>query len=198
MAVCMGEEEVIKKNMTLAQEKNYSVQDVEAMDEDVRVELIDGQLFYMASPSRTHQRLSGFLYVQIYNYIRSHGGSCEVYAAPLDLYFPGDSRTLLQPDIMVVCDTQKLDERGCHGAPDLVIEIVSPSTQSRDYLLKLNKYQRLGVREYWIINAERDTVHIYDFAADKMEIYSLKDTVRVGIFEDLKIDFSECFDERAV
>lgn len=193
MNVYMGEEEVIKKNMTLTNEKIYSVDDIEAFPDDVHAEVIDGQLFYMATPTRMHQKLLMFLTGTIWNYIRTHKGTCEVYPAPFGVYFPDDKRTFLEPDLVVVCDHNKLDEKGCHGAPDMVAEIISPSTQSRDYLQKLNKYQKTGVREYWILNYERNTIHVYDFEHDALKVYGFEDKIPVGIFEDLEIDFSELF-----
>lgn len=191
MPAYMGEEEVIKKNMALAQEKTYTTDFIEALPEDVRVELIDGQLFYMATPTSTHQGLLGFLFVTIWNYIKSHKGKCKVYPAPLAVYLNKDNRTYLEPDIIVVCDPDKMKEKGCLGAPDFVAEIVSPSTQSRDYLLKLNKYQDAGVREYWILDTKKNTIHVYDFAEKKKHTFDFSDKVPLKVLQGLEVDFSE-------
>lgn len=191
MYVYMGEDEVIKKNMALAQEKIYTVEYVEALPEHTRAELIDGQLFYMAAPTVTHQRLLSFLHGTFWNYIRSHKGPCEVYPAPLAVYLNKDSYTYLEPDLMVVCDREKMGVNGCYGAPDFIAEIVSPSTQSRDYLLKMNKYQDAGVREYWILDTEKKTIHVYDFVDEKKYTYGFGDQVKVRIFEKLEVNFSE-------
>ena len=170
MPTYMGEEEVIKKNMALAQEQIYNVEYMEALPEDVRAELIDGRLYYMAAPTRTHQRLVMFLSGNIWNYIKEKNCGCQVYPAPLALYLDEDGYTYLEPD--------------------LIAEIVSPSTRSRDYLLKLNKYQSAGVREYWILDMEKDVILIYDFEHEKVFSYGWEDKVGSIGFEDLVIDFS--------
>ena len=190
MPTYMGEEEVIKKNMALAQEQVYTVEYMEALPEDVRAELIDGRLYYMAAPTRTHQRLIVFLILSIGVYLKEKNCGCQVYPAPLALYLDEDDYTYLEPDLMVVCDNSKMDEKGCHGAPDLIAEIVSPSTRSRDYLLKLNKYQSAGVREYWILDMEKDVILIYDFEHEKVFSYGWEDKVGSIGFEDLVIAFS--------
>lgn len=187
----VGEDEVEKMNMALAQERNYTTDDIEALPEHVRAELIDGRLFYMATPSRTHQKLLGEIYGSLWSYVREKKGKCEVYAAPFAVILDNDNKTWLEPDVVVVCDPEKLDEKGCHGAPDLVAEILSPSTRSRDCLLKLNKYQAAGVREYWIVDPDRELVQVFDFAQESVYSYTLEDKVPVGIFGDLEIDFGE-------
>ena len=191
MPAYVGEEEVIEKNMALAQEKWHTAEEIEALPEDVRVELVDGQLFYMATPGRKHQKILQFLAYELEFYIRKKGGACEVYPAPFAVYLNKDSKTYLEPDVVVVCDQDKLDEKGCHGAPDLVMEIVSPSTRSRDYLLKLTRYQNAGVREYWIVDPERENVMVYDFAEGVVKTYLFDETIKVGIFDDLEIDLSQ-------
>lgn len=185
----VGEDEVIRMNMALAEQRDYTAEYIEALPEDVRAEVLDGQLFYMASPGRTHQKLSMFLSVTLWNYVREHKGECEVYAAPFGVRL--DERTLLEPDIVIVCDSEKLDEKGCHGAPDFVAEIISPSTRSRDYLLKLNKYEKCGVREYWILDVKMNAVHVYDFEHGTVYGYQFTDRIPVHIFEGLEIDLSE-------
>lgn len=190
MPVYMGEEEVIRKNMGLAQEKMHTAEEIEALPEDERVELLDGQLYYMATPSRRHQGILAFLTVRIGRYLEG-ARKCRVYPAPFAVYLNNDSKTYLEPDLVIVCDQSKLDERGCHGAPDLVAEIVSPSTRSRDYLLKLTRYQNAGVREYWIVDPERGTVMVYDFTEGEVKDYTFGDIIQVGIFPDLEIDFSQ-------
>lgn len=191
MKVYMGEEEIIKKNMALAQEKIYTTEFIEELPEDVRAEVIDGQLFYMASPTATHQRLLGFLHGTIWNYIREKKGRCQVYPAPLAVYFNKDHHTYLEPDVILVCDPGKMTEKGCYGAPDFVAEIVSPSTQSRDYLLKLNKYQSAGVKEYWILDIRKKTIHVYDFENERKDTYDFADKIGMKVLWGLEIDFSE-------
>ena len=189
MAVYMGEEEGIQKNMALAQEKVYTVEDIEALPEGVRAELIDGRMFYMATPSRKHQGLVGNLFGEIFAYLNQNKGKCAVYPAPFAVYLNEDNRTYLEPDITVVCDRDKLDDKGCHGAPDFVAEILSPSSRSRDCLLKLIRYREAGVREYWIVDPERETVTVYDFVENTVGSYTFGDKVRVNLFPGLEIDF---------
>ena len=189
MAVYMGEEDVIQKNMALAQEKVYTVEDIEELPEGVRAELIDGQMFYMATPARKHQGLVGNLFGEIFAYLNQNKGKCAVYPAPFAVYLNEDNRTYLEPDITVVCDRDKLDDKGCHGAPDFVAEILSPSSRSRDCLLKLIRYREAGVREYWIVDPERETVTVYDFAENTVGSYTFGDKVRVNLFPGLEIDF---------
>lgn len=191
MAGYRGEDEVIRKNMALAQERTYAADFIEALPEDERAEVIDGQLFYMASPTVEHQDLIGFIYGNMWNHIRSRKGNCRVYFSPVSVYLDQNSRTLLEPDLILVCDQGKRRRGGFWGAPDMVAEVVSPSTQSRDYLLKLNKYQAAGVRVYWILNTAKDTIHVYDFEQEKMEIYSFRDRVPVRLLDGLEIDFGE-------
>ena len=190
MAVYMGEEEVIQKNMALAQEKVYTVEDIEALPEGVRAELIDGQMFYMATPSRKHQGLVIAISGMLFAYLNQNKGKCAVYPAPFSVYLNEDNRTYLEPDITVVCDRDKLDDKGCHGAPDFVAEILSPSSRSRDCLLKLIRYREAGGREYWIVDPERETVMVYDFAENKVGSYTFRDKVRVNLFPGLEIDFA--------
>ena len=113
--------------------ESYTIDDIYALPEGERAELIDGKIYYMAPPSRTHQRISGRLYQTIANYIDSKNGQCEVLAAPFAVFLNNDDINYLEPDISVICDLSKLDDKGCHGAPDWVIEIVSPSSKPIDF-----------------------------------------------------------------
>jgi Uma2 family endonuclease len=144
-------------------EKQYTYQDYLDWDEDFRAELIDGRIYMMGEPTTAHQRISGSLFYLFYEFLK--GKKCEVFAAPLGVrLFPKkDSRdlTVVVPDLLVICDPAKLDERGCNGAPDLVIEILSPSNTQHDRLVKFNKYQDAGVREYWIVDPEDRAVQVF-------------------------------------
>ncbi len=183
--------------MALAQETLKTIADIEALPEGTRAELIDGQIFYdMAAPSSNHQRLVNFLGTEINLYIRSKGGKCEVFPAPYDVQLEADdNHTLVQPDISVICDRDKIKKNRCVGAPDWVIEIVSPSTERRDYIYKLNKYLAAGVREYWIVDPDRNRVVVYNLEAGLNagafeQPKTLKDTVKVNIYPGFEIDFS--------
>ena len=167
--------------------KVFTTADIEALPEGVRAELINGEMFMMASPTRTHQKLLGTIYVQVCNYIASKEGKCEVYAAPFAVYLHNDDKTYVEPDVLVVCDTDKLDEKGCHGAPDFVVEIVSPSSHKMDEVLKLTEYRKAGVREYWIVDAEKKMVKVYHFEGEEsMQEYSFEEEIPVGIYENMK------------
>lgn len=178
--------------MPLPQEKYYTVEDFYKIPDDIRAELIDGQIVYMASPNRLHQDISHELDFAITSYIKSKGGKCRVYTAPFGVQLNDKKDTVLEPDISVICDTDKLTSRGCVGAPDWIIEIVSPSNPCHDYITKLNLYHDAHVREYWIIDAQSNQVLVYNMESGQFltKAYSFTDTIKAGIFEDLYINFS--------
>lgn len=177
--------------MALVQEKIYTSEDYWNLPESQRAELIDGQLYNMAPPNRIHQKLIMELAAVIHNHIKNGTSSCEVYPAPFAVNLNADDSTWVEPDISVICDKNKLSERGCNGAPDWIIEIISPSTQSRDYLKKLWLYQKAGVREYWIVNPITRVVNVFDFEHDEKNIqYSFDNDIPVCIYEDLSICIS--------
>ena len=127
------------------------------------------------------------------DYLRKKKGNCRVYAAPFDVRLDEDDRTVVQPDLAIVCHTERLDEKGMKGAPDFVAEVISESTGKKDYTLKLQKYWNAGVREYWVIDPFKEKIVTYQFQGEEMDIkiYGFKDKVPVGIYEDLIIDFEE-------
>lgn len=172
----------------LMPEELYTIDDIYALPEGERAELIDGRIYYMASPSRLHQQILGSLYRKIADYIDSHGVDCEVYMAPFAVFLNNDKHTYVEPDISVVCDKDKLDDRGCNGAPDWIIEIVSPISRSMDCLTKLLKYQNAGVREYWITDPANEQVMVYNFEKQTMAQYSFGENVPVGIYEGFVIN----------
>lgn len=146
----------------------------------------------MAPPRRIHQKLVNRLSQTITNYIDSKHGSCEVYPAPFGVSLNQDDKDYVEPDISVICDIGKLDEYGCNGAPDWVIEIVSPSDPQRDYGIKLFKYRSAGVREYWIVNPLTRTVTVYDFEhGTGTNQYVFDDKIPVCIYRDLSIRISD-------
>lgn len=138
--------------MALSPENSYTIDDIYALPEGQRAELIDGRMYNMAPPLRLHQKLIAELVSAIHQYIRNHEGNCEVYPAPFAVFLNKDDRNYVEPDISVICDKNRLDEKGCNGAPDWILEIVSPSTQQMDYGMKLFKYCTAGLRKYWIVN----------------------------------------------
>ena len=138
--------------MALLKEESYTIEDIYALPDGERAELIDGHIYYMAPPSYKHQKLVMELSAIIRNYIKQHKGTCEVLPAPFAVYLDEINNTYVEPDISVICDPNKLDDKGCKGAPDWIIEIVSPASRKMDYLLKLFKYHSAGVREYWIVD----------------------------------------------
>ena len=157
--------------MALTRKQVYTIDDIYALPEGQRAELIDGQIYDMAPPKRIHQKLINRLSQTITNYIDSKHGSCEVYPAPFAVFLNADDKNYVEPDISIICDKDKLDEYGCNGAPDWIIEIISPSTERMDYGIKLFKYRAAGVREYWIVNPINQTVNVFDFKS-KVAIYS--------------------------
>ena len=174
--------------MAYEQEKKYTVEDIYSLPEGTRAELIDGDMYMLAAPGRTHQRILGSMYRKISDYIDVNNGSCEVDIAPFAVFLNEDDRTYVEPDISVVCDPSKLDERGCNGAPDWIVEIVSPGSKRMDYFTKLFKYRTAGVREYWIVDPEKEKVMVYLFDCGDASMYDFTDEIPVGIYDgDLKI-----------
>ena len=171
----------------LKKEEIYTIEDIYALPDGERAELIDGKIYYMAPPSWSHQRISGYLHNEIYNYVKRKNGGCEVLSAPFAVFLNDDDINYVEPDISVICDQSKLDEKGCHGAPDWIIEIVSPSSKPRDYMTKLFKYRTAGVREYWIVDPTKELVMVYRFEKETMEQYSFGEDVPVGIYEGFSI-----------
>jgi len=178
----------------LAHAKIYTEEDYYNLPENVRAELIDGQIYYMAAPSRIHQEILGFMFNTIFNHVTSHKTPCKVYPAPFAVkLFSEDGKNVVEPDISVICDPNKLTDRGCTGAPDWIIEIVSPGNFSHDYVRKLNLYMDAGVREYWIVNPINHSVYVYFLEEDKFRTtaYTFQDKIKVNIYDDLWIDFTK-------
>jgi Uma2 family endonuclease len=172
-------------------EQLYTIEDIYALPEGTRAELIDGQMYMMAPPSRLHQKIVFSLSRKIADYIDSKGGSCEFDIAPFAVFLNANDKNYVEPDICVICDHNKLTENGCTGAPDWVIEIVSPGSRKMDYFTKLFKYGTAGVREYWIVDPEKSRILIYNFESENTDEYTFSDSVPSGIYPDLNIDFSQ-------
>lgn len=179
--------------IALKQEQLYTTDYIESLPEGERAELIDGVLYNMAPPNRKHQRISSQVHTAINNYIDSKKGSCQAYAAPFAVYLHQDDLTYVEPDISVICDPEKLNDKGCSGSPDWIIEITSKTTKQYDYSTKLAAYWNAGVREYWIINPLKNMVTV-NYFADMDEYlpvnYTFQDKIKVNIYDDFTIDFS--------
>lgn len=171
----------------------YTIEDIYALPDGVRAELIDGELYYMASPTRTHQKITGEMHLAVAGYIRTHGGACEVYIPPYAVFLNADDSIYVEPDLTVICDLSKSEERGCVGAPDWIVEVVSPSSKRMDYSIKLFKYRTAGVREYWIINPEKRIVMVYNWMDEHetVEMYSFEEQIPAGIYPDLRIRLAD-------
>lgn len=179
--------------MPLAKNRVFTEDDYYNLPENVRAELIEGNLIYnQAAPSRIHQTILSELHTVINNYIKAKQGACRIYPAPFAVKLREDTKTIVEPDLSIICDKNKLTDRGCTGAPDWIIEIVSPSTSSHDYVRKLNLYANANVREYWIVDPQRERIFVYHLEQENFEVetYTFKDCIPVGIYPDLQIDFA--------
>ena len=171
----------------------YTVDDYRSLPDDKRYELIDGALFVMEAPSVNHQLLLVELVAQFRECQKRHKSSCTVICAPCNVQLDCDEYTVLQPDLFVVCDREKLHRHVCYGAPDLTLEIMSVSSRSHDSVRKLAKYKKAGVKEYWLVDPENRTVIVYEFSGEgRFHVYSFSDRIPVGIFDNTcEIDLSE-------
>ena len=187
-----------------AEMERYTFADVLTWPDGERAELIDGEVILMApAPSRGHQEISGEVFRQLANYLE--GKKCKVYHAPFDVRLfekdgdtPEDVNTVVEPDITIVCDHSKLDDRGCKGAPDMVVEVLSPSTLRHDRLVKLGLYQRAGVREYWIVDPDSSTVQVFlqrDGSLQLHEVYDRQGVAKVNVLDGCFIELSKVFSE---
>ena len=187
-----------------AEKTRYTFADVLSWDEDERIEIIDGEAFMMATPSRIHQEISGELFRQLANFLE--GKQCRVYPAPFGVRLfardgdgPEDVDTLVEPDISVVCDRSKLDQHGCKGAPEMVIVILSPSTLRHDRLVKLNLYDQAGVLEYWIVDPQNRAVQVFrrdgGAALRICEEYGHTQVAKVSVLDGCFLELSKEFPE---
>jgi len=179
----------------------YTLEDYYDMPDERRVELIDGVIYDMATPSPIHQKIAMELSRPIEEYIRKKKGNCIVFGAPVDTRILKDSKTMVQPDVMVVCDRNKLTHHGVEGAPDLIVEILSPSTKRKDMTVKLSKYIEAGVREYWLVDPEKKKVLVYLSEEETLmedldvKLYGFEDQIPVMIFDgECVIDMKEIYE----
>ncbi len=190
----------------LTDKTNCTLVDYEAVPEDRRMELIDGRLYDMAAPTSVHQILTAEIWYQLRRYVGKKKGKCRPMIAPLDVQLDQPKGTppelvdnMLQPDVVVYCNPDQLDEKRAYLAPDFVAEVLSPSTQKRDMSHKLWKYQRAGVREYWMVDPRKEKVVVYNWTGEgEMTIYGFDEQIPVAIYDgDLVIDFAEIQDQLA-
>ncbi|HAB94218.1 MAG TPA: DNA-binding protein [Lachnospiraceae bacterium] len=171
----------------------YTLDDYYALPDERRVELIDGVFYDMSAPAVIHQKILGELHLLFRECTDAHEGECEVYLSPCDVRLDMDNKTMVQPDLLVICGPYDLGAKRFEGAPDLALEILSPSTRSKDMLLKLYKYQNAGVKEYWIVDPDHETVMVYDFRDGNFypEKYDFDSVIPIHISDgQCSIDFS--------
>lgn len=186
------ERSVIMQSALQPQSEIITLEQYEALPENRRVEVFENVVCDMASPSQIHQTLSMELSNIIYNYIKNKKGACQVFSAPFDVKLSDKPFTIVQPDIMVICDKNKLDGKRCNGAPDFIIEIVSPGNPADDYIRKAYYYKNAGVREYWIVDPRRKTVTVDYFEGNIVSVqYAFDSIIKVNIYDDLLINFSD-------
>ena len=185
-------------------DERFTYGDYLTWDDDERWELIDGIPYNMSpAPRVVHQGILVQLVRRFANYL--DGKSCRVFAAPFDVRLPeydeSDDQvgTVVQPDLSVICDRRKLDDAGCRGAPDLIVEILSPGTAHKDLKVKFDRYERAGVKEYWIVDPSGQTVQIFTLGLEgkygRPEAFGVGDRVKVGIFPELELDLAAVFAE---
>lgn len=175
---------------------HYTLEDYYALPDERRVELIDGVFYDMSAPSTLHQIISIEILSKVKNFIDQKGGDCIPLIAPTDVQLDCDESTMLQPDVMILCDKSKLNHRCIMGAPDFVVEVLSPSTKRKDALIKLKKYHEAGVREYWMVDIEKERAITYFFEEDELpSVYGTDAAIPVRIYQgELKISMPEIFE----
>ena len=191
--------QVVTQFSDLDLSKQYSYADYLLWEFKERVELIKGFIYKMSpAPNRKHQKISQNVNNDILNFFKKH--PCEVYVAPFDVRLPikkgKKDYTVVQPDLCVICDLSKLDDQGCNGAPDLIIEILSPQNKKHDVHTKFNLYEECGVKEYWIVQPENNLVLVYTLQKDKyigLQPFTEDDTIKSIVFPDMKILVNDVF-----
>lgn len=188
----LTEEDLARLGLNRKGKWQYTIKDLEKLPEGVYAELIDGEIFVMmTTPATIHQDILMGLSFQVELYIQKKKGRCRVFPAPFGVEIKNDIYNFVVPDITLICDDEKVDKGGCYGAPDLVIEIVSPSNRKMDYVRKLALYHEAGVREYWIVDPKHEQVTVYDWEkSDSPTLYPFSERIKVGVYDDLYLDLA--------
>ena len=186
----------MKGNIIMQARQQYqeliTLEQYENLPENKRVEIFDGAVFDMASPSQIHQTILLELSSMLNSYVKQKNGECKVFPAPFDVKLSDKPLIIVQPDSMIVCDKNKLDGKRCNGAPDFIIEIVSPSNPEDDYIKKLYYYKNYHVREYWIVDPKRKTVTVNYFDGSIISLtYPFNSIIKVNIYNDIYVNFAE-------
>ena len=178
--------------MDLLKEKVYTSEDYWNLPEGHRAELIDGQFYNMAPPNYVHQKLLSEPHHRLMGYVKKQQGECEIIPAPFAVNLNADDERWVEPDISVICDKSKLTDRGCDGAPDFIVEIVSPGSRKMDYGTKMVLYMEAGVREYWIVDPAKKCTAVYRFEEDVAPIlFPFDRDIVVGIYGDLSVNIAD-------
>ena len=190
---CVREATVYNAQFVEKKQGEYTLEDYYALPDERRVELIDGVIYDMSSPMFVHQIIAGEVYAQIREYIEKNKGECVPAIAPVDVQLDCDDKTMVQPDVFIICDPEKIHRFGIFGAPDFVLEVLSDTTRKKDLTLKLSKYIEAGVREYWIIDPKKKLLLTYNFLEEGLPcIYPLEGEVGLVIYEEkLKINLQK-------
>lgn len=172
---------------------SYTIDDYQALPDEQRVELIDGYFYDMASPTTFHQLIAGEIHRQVANYIMDGGGACTPFISPVDVQLDNDEKTMIQPDVVIVCKPEQIVRQNILGAPDFILEVISPGTKRRDYITKLFKYENAGVREYWIVDPYKKRVLVYFFQNEVSPvIYPINAEIPVSIYNgELTLKFQQ-------
>ena len=175
----------------------FTIENYFKLPEEERVELIDGVFYDLAAPTNKHQIIRDEVFVRFRDYIRRKTGKCITVTSPIDVQLDCDDKTMVQPDVVVVCDRDKFQKGRIYGAPDLIVEVLSKSTKKKDIMLKGPKYQNAGVREYWMVDPVKKRVHVYRYEVEELlpTMYTFEDKIPVGIWnEECQVDFAEIYD----
>lgn len=172
----------------------YTLEDYYALPDERRIELIDGVIYDMAAPTTVHQMLAQQFFMDVAMYIRVNKGKCTVFIAPLDVQLDRDDKTMVEPDILIVCDPEKIQKKNVYGAPEFVLEILSPSSRTLDALIKCRKYQNAGVKEYWLLDPRMKRLLTYEFfKGDDLPVsHELQGTLGLALYDgECRIDLDE-------